>query len=82
MYFGTKGGRTPDSALISTSRSTPRLARPGSPLERPCEAGAPRRQRVSFYAFGAGLALLLEQDAPAWKAKYLTTKFLIEKYLE
>lgn len=40
-----------------------------------------KQQRVSFYAFGAGLAMLLDQDVPAWKGKYLNEKFFIEKYL-
>ena len=34
-----------------------------------------KQQRVSFYAFGAGLALLLDQDGEAWKSNYLTDKF-------
>ena len=38
------------------------------------------QQRVSFYAFGAGLALLLDQEGNAWKGKYLADKFFVEKY--
>jgi len=38
------------------------------------------RGRVSFYAFGAGLGLLLDEDDPAWKSRYLTDKFFIERY--
>jgi hypothetical protein len=40
------------------------------------------RQRVSFYAFGAGLALLLDEDVPNWKSRYLNEKFAVERYLE
>jgi len=40
----------------------------------------PKRQRVSFYAFGAGLALLLDEDAPGWKSRYLNEKFFLETY--
>jgi hypothetical protein len=39
------------------------------------------RKRVSFYAFGAGLALLLDKDVPNWKNKYLTDKFSVERYI-
>jgi hypothetical protein len=46
----------------------------------PCGPAGPRR--VSFYAFGAGLALLLDGDAPGWKSRYLTEKFTVEKYRE
>lgn len=41
-----------------------------------------KQQRVSFYALGAGLAMLLDEDVPNWKSKYLTEKFFVEKYLE
>lgn len=41
-----------------------------------------RRQRVSFYAFGAGLALLLDHDVPHWKSRYLVEKFSMERYIE
>jgi hypothetical protein len=37
-------------------------------------------QRVSFYAFGAGLALLLDQDQESWKRRYMTEKFSLERY--
>jgi hypothetical protein len=40
----------------------------------------PERQRVSFYAFGAGLALLLDHDVPDWKHRYSSEKFALEKY--
>ena len=46
-------------------------------LERP---DLSNQQRVSFYAFGAGFALLLDQDSDTWKGKYLTEKFFVEKY--
>jgi hypothetical protein len=36
-----------------------------------------RQKRVSFYAFGAGLALLLDRDGSAWKSRYLKEKFLL-----
>lgn len=39
------------------------------------------RQRVAFYAFGAGLALLLDEDVPDWKARYQTERFAVERYL-
>ncbi|MGQ0702249.1 MAG: hypothetical protein ACT4PM_03850 [Gemmatimonadales bacterium] len=39
------------------------------------------RRRVSFYAFGAGLALLLDQDVPDWKNRYRREKFFLERYL-
>jgi len=39
-------------------------------------------RRVSFYAFGAGLALLLDQDSEAWKSRYLTEKFFVERYAD
>ena len=41
-----------------------------------------KQQRISFYAFGAGLALLLDDDGLVWKTKYLTEKFFIERYLQ
>jgi hypothetical protein len=41
----------------------------------------PGRERVSFYAFGAGLALLLDMDVPDWKRRYQTEKFAVERYL-
>jgi pimeloyl-ACP methyl ester carboxylesterase len=37
-------------------------------------------QRVSFYAFGAGLALLLDQEGDAWKGRYMSDKFFLEEY--
>jgi len=40
------------------------------------------KQRVSFYAFGAGLALLLDQGNETWKSRYLTEKFFVERYAE
>ena len=39
-----------------------------------------KRRRASFYAFGAGLALLLDQDSDSWKRRYLTEKFFLEQY--
>jgi hypothetical protein len=41
----------------------------------------PEQRRAAFYAFGAGLALLLDLDVPGWHARYLTEKFAIERYL-
>ncbi len=41
----------------------------------------PRYQRVSFYSFGAALALALDQDVPGWQDRYLREKFAIERYL-
>lgn len=46
-------------------------------LRHPDLAG---RKRVSFYAFGAGLALLLDEDVPDWKARYMAEKFALEAY--
>lgn len=39
-----------------------------------------KQRRVAFYALGAGLALLLDQDSDTWKGKYLTEKFFVERY--
>jgi hypothetical protein len=39
----------------------------------------PRHKRVSFYAFGAGLGLLLDQDGADWKRRYHTDRFALEK---
>jgi len=41
----------------------------------------PNRGRVSFYAFGAGLGLLLDMDGASWKRRYLTDKFHVERDL-
>ena len=40
----------------------------------------PKRKRVSFYAFGAGLGLLLDLDGQDWKQRYLSEKFFVERY--
>jgi AcrR family transcriptional regulator len=37
-------------------------------------------QREVFYAFGAALALLLDQDGVAWRERYLREKFHLEAY--
>ena len=37
------------------------------------------QQRVAFYAFGAGLALLLDLENGGWKGRYLKEKFLLER---
>jgi hypothetical protein len=39
-------------------------------------------ERVAFYPFGAGEALLLDKANPNWKKRYLSEKFFIEKYFE
>ncbi len=39
------------------------------------------RRRVAFYAAGAGLAMLLEQQAPGWRRGYLKRKFALEGLL-
>lgn len=39
-----------------------------------------RNKRVSFYAFGAGEALILDRVNPDWKNKYWTENFYLEKY--
>lgn len=41
----------------------------------------PGQQRVSFYAFGAGLALILDMDVPDWKSRYLNEPFFLEQYV-
>ncbi len=53
----------------------------GAILEELAHPDLARRQRVSFHAFGADLALLLDQDAPDWKRRYLDDKFFLERYL-
>jgi hypothetical protein len=40
------------------------------------------RKRVSFYAVGAGEALLLDAYQPDWKQHYLQEKFFLERYFE
>ena len=37
-------------------------------------------RRTVFYAFGAGLGLLLDQEGLAWRDRYLTEKFRLEAY--
>jgi hypothetical protein len=37
----------------------------------------PRLRRVSFYAFGAGLALLLDQEGGAWRERYPVERFTL-----
>ncbi len=39
------------------------------------EPDLPRRRRVSFYALGAGLALLLDRTEPTWKSRYEEPRF-------
>ena len=39
-------------------------------------------RRTVFYAFGAGLGLLLDQEGRDWKPRYLAEKFYLEKYRE
>jgi formylglycine-generating enzyme required for sulfatase activity len=41
-----------------------------------------RDGRMVFYAFGAGLGLLLDQEAPGWRSRYLAEKFYLERYRE
>jgi hypothetical protein len=36
-----------------------------------------KQKRVGFYAFGAGLALLLDRDGSAWKRRYMKQKFFL-----
>jgi hypothetical protein len=38
-------------------------------------------ERVAFYAAGAGLALLLEEQSPGWRRGYLKRKFALEALL-
>ena len=35
------------------------------------------QRRVSFYAMGAGLAMLLERTEPGWKQRYETPRFVL-----
>ena len=49
-------------------------------LSELASADLQKQRRVSFYALGASLALLLDQDGADWKARYLTDKFFMEKY--
>jgi hypothetical protein len=39
-----------------------------------------RDGRTVFYAFGAALALLLDQDGADWRSRYLVEKFYLERY--
>jgi hypothetical protein len=39
-----------------------------------------RDGRTVFYAFGAGLGLLLDQEGLDWRSRYLAEKFYLEKY--
>jgi hypothetical protein len=36
--------------------------------------------RTVFYAFGAALGLLLDQEGIRWQDRYLAEKFLLERY--
>ena len=36
--------------------------------------------RTVFYAFGAGLGLLLDQEGTGWRDRYLAEKFYLERY--
>jgi len=36
-----------------------------------------KQKRVGFYAFGAGLALLLDRDGSGWKSLYMKQKFFL-----
>lgn len=69
--------KLPDFASYSTAAGELRRAILAE-LVRPDLAA---QQRVSFYAFGAGLALLLDEDAPGWKARYSKERFALEAYL-
>lgn len=46
------------------------------------DSGFSMQKRVSFYAFGARLALLLDQDGKDWKSRYLAEKFFVERYVQ
>ena len=35
-------------------------------------------KRITFYSFGAGVALLLDKTQPGWKRKYFRNKFSLE----
>jgi hypothetical protein len=39
-----------------------------------------RDGRTVFYAFGAALGLLLDQEGTDWRSRYLAEKFYLEKY--
>jgi hypothetical protein len=38
------------------------------------------QRRISFYALGAGLALLLDREAPGWKERYFSPIFTLEHH--
>ncbi|HYG65524.1 MAG TPA: hypothetical protein VEL74_23280 [Thermoanaerobaculia bacterium] len=38
-----------------------------------------RDRRVAFYAFGAGLCLLLDRSNPDWKSRYMAERFSLER---
>lgn len=40
-----------------------------------------QRKRTAFYAVGAAEALLLDRANPAWKQRYLSEKFFLDRYL-
>ncbi len=48
-----------------------------SELRQPSLTG---RRRVSFYAFGAAEAMLLDRANPTWKQRYFKEKFSLEKF--
>ncbi|MCU0650350.1 MAG: hypothetical protein MUF00_20360 [Gemmatimonadaceae bacterium] len=67
----------PDFAPFSRAAATMRAEL----LDELARADLATTQRVSFYAFGAAMALLLDQDAPGWQRRYRTEPFAIERYL-
>ena len=50
-------------------------------LARLAEPRLEEQRRVAFYAVGAGLAMLLEEQSPDWRRGYLKRKFALEGLL-
>lgn len=50
-------------------------------LDELAEPRLAEQRRVAFYAAGAGLALLLDEQDPAWRDDYLKRKFALEELL-
>ncbi len=75
---------TPEFEMLPDFRPFADIARQmrAAILDELANPDLPGRQRVSFYAFGAGLALLLDLDVPNWQMRYLTEKFSVERYIE
>jgi hypothetical protein len=76
----TRWAPVPGGLAETRRRELPEVARAArgdllAELESPDLA---RRRRVSFYAYGAGAALLLDRTEPEWKARYEAPRFRLE----